>query len=242
VRAASAKFRQTQWRGPCSVDVVRLPRSNLVKSKSSHVAPTASPFDRTVAGIGAPVPVFIAPPTPAPFLPDRTVPLAFGAFAAPAAAPVSVGESTLREPLNTNLDGVEVPRGPYPSAISTHELLQRAAALGPARMTWESIVLPADPILDEKQQPHVAERRQRFTRMVKVGLGACLAVCVVALGVSALSGNASASSSSAASSEALGKTIPSKGIVPVEALDATIHAKLARRTPPTAAIVRPKRR
>jgi hypothetical protein len=224
---------------------VGLPRSNLVKSKSSPVA-----FDATMAGVGGP-PVALAPtvaPVPPPFMPDRTAPLAFGAFVAPVAM-VAVGESTLREPLAVTGETVAdvappTARDPYPSAISTNELLERAAALGPARMTWESIVLPADPILDEKRQPHVAERRERFTRMVKIGLGACLAVCVIALGVSALSSSNSSSASAAApSSEALGKTIPSKGIVPVETLGGTVHAKLVRRLPPpAAAVVRTKRR
>ena len=198
-----------------------LPRSNLVKSKLS----------------------------------PSTGPLPFEAFTAP--APVAVGESTLREPLFAGEGAGDVemapspapppPRAPYPSAISTSELLERAAALGPGRMTWESIVLPADPILDEKRQPHVAERRERFTRMVKVGLGACLAVCVVALGVSALSGEASAATPSAPAAAAalLGNTIPAQSIVPVEKLDGTRHAKATRRATPsaaTAAIVRPKRR
>ncbi|HSO33389.1 MAG TPA: hypothetical protein VLT33_12735 [Labilithrix sp.] len=176
--------------------------------------------------------------------------LPFGAFTAP--APVAIGESTLREPLfagdgAVDVDMAPVARAPYPSAISTSELLERAAALGPARTTWESIVLPADPILDEKRQPHVAERRERFTRMVKIGLGACLAVCVVALGVSALSGEASASTAGTpiAAAAVGGNTVPAQSIVPVEKLDGTRHAKAARRTTPvaaTAAVVRPKRR
>ncbi|CAN5911559.1 hypothetical protein BH11MYX4_BH11MYX4_48330 [soil metagenome] len=197
-----------------------LPRSNLVKSK-------------------------LSPATGA---------LPFGAFTAP--APVAIGESTLREPLfagegegavEVDVDMAPVARAPYPSAISTSELLERAAALGPARTTWESIVLPADPILDEKRQPHVAERRERFTRMVKIGLGACLAVCVVALGVSALSGEASASTAGTPTTAAavLANTVPAQSIVPVEKLDGTRHAKAPRRTTPiaaTAAVVRPKRR
>jgi hypothetical protein len=118
---------------------------------------------------------------------------------------------------------------------SAGELVERAAALGPVRMTWESIVLPNDPILDEKRQPHVAERRARLTRMVKVTLGACLAVCVVALGMSAVSGgstsNASASSSTA---PAVGKTAPSKGATPIETIDGSKRAKAARRVIPAA--------
>ncbi len=137
----------------------------------------------------------------------------------------------------------EPARGQYSSSPSAEELLERAAALGPARMTWESIVLPADPILHEKSTPHVAERRARLTRMVKIGLAACLGVCVLALGVSALSGDASAAP--AASADAGAKTVPSKGVIPVEPLDGTRHAKAVRRVAPavtTAAIVRNKHR
>lgn len=138
-------------------------------------------------------------------------------------------------------------RLPYPSAVSTNELLERAAAMGPARMTWESIALEADPVLSEKRQPHVAERRQRLTRVVKMTLGACVAVCALALGVSALSA-LSGNSSAAAQTEpgpAVGKTVASKGVVPVEPLDGTKHGKAVRHVAPsvtTAAFVRPKHR
>lgn len=193
------------WRGACWVQVVGLPRSNLVKS-------TASAFAPSISASGP-----------------------FGAFAAP--EPAAVGESTLREPLfaaEREVSRAPVARAPYPSAISTSELLQRAASLGPARNTWESIALPADPILDEKRQPHVAERRERFTRMVKVGLGACLAVCVVALGVSALSGDAAASTTASTPITAAAvrsNTVPAQAIVPIEKLDDTRHAKAPRRAP-----------
>jgi hypothetical protein len=137
-------------------------------------------------------------------------------------------------------------RGQYSSSPSAEELLERAAALGPARMTWESIVLPADPILQEKRSAHVTERRTRLTHMVKIGLGACLGVCVLALGVSALSGDPSTTrATGAAASESIGKTVPSKAIIPVEPFDGTRHAKAVRRVAPavtTAAIVRTKRR
>jgi hypothetical protein len=184
-----------------------------------------------------------------------------------APAPAPVAEPSVRDAFATNADSVEVSmesqrapetqrdaappftgsepvRGPYASAPSANELLERAAAMGPARMTWESIVLVADPVLSEKRQPHVAERRQRLTRIVKVTLGACVAVCALALGVSALSGDASAATSSPAAAAA-GKAVASKGIVPVEPLDGTKHGKAVRRVAPavtTAAIVRAKRR
>ena len=135
-------------------------------------------------------------------------------------------------------------RRPYPSAVSTTELLERAAAMGPARTSWESIVLEADPVLSEKRQPHVAERRQRLTRVVKITLSACVAVCVLAVGVSALSGRSSGSAQTAAG-PALGKTVASKAIVPVEPLDGAKHGKAVRHVAPsvtTAAFVRPKHR
>jgi hypothetical protein len=133
-------------------------------------------------------------------------------------------------------------RGPYASSPSANELLARAAARGPRR-TWESLVITSDPVLDEKRQPHVAERRARLTRVVKATLGACLAVCVVAIGVSALSRDANAST--AASPVSAGKAVASKAVVPIEPLDGTKHGKAVRRgatTAPTAAIVRAKRR
>lgn len=212
--------------------------------------------------MGAPNPFAAANPfdVPSPFA---------APFAAPAAEPLAAPPA--REPFPTTADSVEVeiesqsapatfrepapvsgesapaPQAPvrsqYSSSPSAGELLERASALGPARTTWESIVLPADPILHEKRTPHVAERRARLTRMVKIGLGACLGVCVLALGVSALSGDASAAP--VAASEALAKIVPSKGIIPVEPLDGTRHAKVVRRVAPavtTAAIVRNKRR
>jgi hypothetical protein len=186
----------------------------------------------------------------AAFTPYRTASLAFAPLVAPA-PPVGGGEAALREAtLLGGSHGVKVAppaaRASYPSAISRNELLERAAAFGPARTTWASIVLPADPILDQKRQPRVAERRERFTRMVKVGFGACVAVCVVALGVGAFSADLSFSSAASASSSsaALSKTVPPRGIVPVEALDRAKHAKAVRRIGPTVATaaIRVKRR
>ena len=229
--------------------VVGLPRSNLVKKPSELPRPVAPA------------------PAPAPF----AVPNPFAAD-----GPFAGADPFAREPYATKADSVEVEvqnerapktyrdatgpvdvsvsaapppmRGQYASSPSTNELLERAAALGPARMTWESIVLPDDPILHEKRTPHVAERRARLTRVVKITLAACLGVCVLALGVSALSGDSSDSrdsSATATASASVGKTVASKGIVPVEPLDGTKHGKAARRVAPavtTAAIVRSKRR
>jgi hypothetical protein len=132
---------------------------------------------------------------------------------------------------------------------SATQLVERAVSMGPPRTTWESYVLPSDPILDVKRQPHVAERRARLTRIVKVTLGACLAVCIVAIGISAVSAVSSDSSSGDKSpvsgSTASAKTVPAKAVVPVEPLTGTRHAKAVRHGAPAAtmaAIGRPKRR
>jgi hypothetical protein len=133
-------------------------------------------------------------------------------------------------------------RGPYASSPSADELLARAAVHGPRR-SWDSLAVTSDPILDEKRQPHVAERRARLTRVVKATVGACLALCVVAVGVSALSRDANASTT--ASTVSAGRTVASKGVVPIEPLDGTKHGKATRRstpTAPTAASGRAKRR
>lgn len=212
-------------------------------------------------------PLTFAPAAAVPAMPAG-VPLPPGMIAAPFApsAPVASPDDTVqtREAFRTKADSIEIEmdenakraslslraagdsresRESYPPPPSTGELLARAAALGPARMTWESIVLPADPILDEKRQPHVAERRARLTRFVKIGLGACLAMCVVAVGATAMSGDNTSEKTPA--SAAIGKNVASKGVVPVEPLEGTKHAKVVRRVAPavtTAAFVRPKRR
>ncbi len=110
------------------------------------------------------------------------------------------------------------------AAPSRQDLLQRAAALGPARMTWESIVLhPADPILGAKMLPRVAERRERFRKIVKVALGACVAFCLVATVASAVSSTSSPSTASTSSSAV--KTAPANGVVPVEKLEIVMRTK-----------------
>lgn len=197
--------------------------------------------------------------------PVQPLSLVSAAPAAPAAANPFEGPAVGRDPFRTKADSIDVEmesqrapetqrdvaapfpptepvRGPYASAPSTNELLERAAAMGPPRMTWESIVLVSDPILSEKRQPHVAERRARLTRVVKMALGGCVAVCALALGVSALSGDSVAAPVAASS---LGKTVASKGIVPVEPRDGTKRAKAVRHVAPsatTAAFVRSKHR
>lgn len=252
-----------------------LPRSSLVKSKSSEAARVAGPASPST---GAPAGVPAASPQPLPpalsALPvsvwaPATAPIA-DAFAATASFPdaftgPAIEDAPARESFRTKADSIEVQmesqrapdamnaslaarepmRAPYTSAPSSTELLERAAALGPARMTWESIVLPTDPILDEKRQPRVAERRARLTRIVKATLGACVGLCVLAVGVSAVSGDPSPTPA-ASTSSTMGKTVASKAVVPVEPLAIAKHAKAVRRTAPavtTAAIARgPKRR
>lgn len=121
------------------------------------------------------------------------------------------------------------------AAPSRQDLLQRAAELGPARMTWESIVLhPSDPILGAKMQPRVAERRARFRKLVKVALGACVAFCMVATVASAVSASTTNSTAKTSASGSV-KTAPATGIVTRETLDSTprpkASSKAARSTP-----------
>jgi negative regulator of sigma E activity len=124
-----------------------------------------------------------------------------------------------------------VMRGQYDSAPSSRELLARAALHEPARMSWESIIVAVDPVLDEKRTPHVAERRARFTHAVKIGLAACVGICVVALGVSALSGDASPSAGSATATGSFAKTSPSLAVVTVESMSGAKRGKARRHAP-----------
>ena len=121
-----------------------------------------------------------------------------------------------------------------PHAPSTSDLLERAARLGPARPTFESIVLPNDPILLEKMQPVAAQRRARFRKVVKATLGACLALCVLALGATALSpGEASASESG---SKVSARTAPARPVVSIEKLDEAKRTKAVTSHAVTAAV------
>lgn len=196
----------------------------------------------------APAPAVTAP-VANPFTVATTVP-----HMSPFELPADAAPATLREPpqgeisIDIAVDVVDVEafpaRAPYASAPSAKDLLRRAAELGPPRMTWASIVVTSDPVLDEKRQPHVAERRARFTRVVKGALGACVALCVLAVGVNAISGGSDAHAATS-SSPAVARTVPAKAVVSVEQLEGARHAKAARRAapPPTAiATVRPKRR
>jgi hypothetical protein len=123
------------------------------------------------------------------------------------------------------------------SAPSRQALLQRAAALGPSRMTWESIVLPADPILGEKMQPRVRERRARFRKLVKVGLGACVAFCLFATAATALS--SANPNESAASTASVTKTAPAIAIVPIEKLEQATRTKATSHMGVVTAAARP---
>lgn len=162
---------------------------------------------------------FLAPATPSagpavnPFEVATTVP-----HLSPFAAP-PVGEAD---------EGIDVVVELEPAAPSTQALLERAARLGPARPTLESIALP-DPILDEKRKPRVAQRRARFTRFVKATLGACLGLCVLALGASALSGEEP--TASAATPSSMGRTSPAQRVPSLEALAGASRAKATAATP-----------
>jgi negative regulator of sigma E activity len=132
---------------------------------------------------------------------------------------------------------VEHAAAPRPSIVdagpSAQALLERAAALGPMRATFQSFALPTDPVLGAKMQPHVAERRARFRHVVKATLGACVALCALSLVVSALSGGEAHASSSPTPNRATA----SKAVTSVEKLDGPTRAKAQRETS-----VRPGRR
>jgi hypothetical protein len=126
-----------------------------------------------------------------------------------------------------------------PASEQRAALLERAARLGPLRMTWESIVLPSDPILGEKMQPRVAERRARFRKVVTVALGACLALCVTAIGATGVRAIAGGSSDATGSTSAsTGRTAPATAFVPVEKIDSVkrgrAHVRAAAFIPPAA--------
>jgi hypothetical protein len=117
-------------------------------------------------------------------------------------------------------------------APSARELLERAAALGPRR-TWESLLL-GDPVLAEKQQPHVAARRAVLTRLVKAGLGACMGICLLACAVSAFA------ATEPAAPQALAHA--SHALVPVEALTSVRRAKAPHGAPNATARSQPNRK
>ena len=173
--------------------------SNLVPPKPLEFAPLK------VDGAGIPIP---------PPLPQLT-----SAFEAQPATP----SGSVDVPVDLEV------RPPHASIVdagpSAKSLLERAAAMGPVRATWESFVLPNDPILAAKFQPRVAERRARFRRVVKITLGACAALCFASLVASALGGGSEAKASSAVAIERGG---PSSAVTTVEKIDDAKRSKVAR--------------
>ena len=95
----------------------------------------------------------------------------------PPAAPSTIETIDVDDP--TGDDGA-------PSRLA---LLQRAAELGPGpRATLHSMFMaPTDPVLAEKREPRVIERRARFRRVVKVALGLCAGFCLFATAATAFS-------------------------------------------------------
>lgn len=110
------------------------------------------------------------------------------------------------------------------AAISRQELLQRAAELGPQRLTYASMLLPTDPVLSQKMQPSVAQRRARLRTVVKVALGACVAFCLFA------ATRASAMSTSTEPAP-VARLSPASAVVPVEKLEQAQITKASRGAP-----------
>jgi hypothetical protein len=111
--------------------------------------------------------------------------------------------------------------GPTPES-----LLKRAAELGPARTSYESIVLPNDPVLLAKGTVEVAERRARLRRVVKGTLGLCGGLCLVALVVSIVSGGPeSAANAATSASVSVANAVPAKVEIPVTKMDTTTRTK-----------------
>ncbi len=184
-----------------------LPRSNLVKSKPLEFAPVQ-------AAAAVPIP----PPLPqlaSAFDPEKSP----QPLVAPSGSVDVVIDAPEVRPPNASI----VDAGP-----SAKSLLERAAAMGPVRATWESFVLPNDPILAAKFQPRVAERRARLRRVVKITLGACAALCFASLVASALGGGSEAQASSPASVE---KATPATSVTTVEKMDEVKRGKAAREVP-----------
>ncbi len=194
-----------------------LPRSNLVKPQSTPVS-TPPP----ASGVRA-----LEVATTFPQLP---------AFAAPAP---SASVDVVVDPFEVTSSDAQPDHAP-----STHDLLERAARLGPARPTFESIVLPNDPVLAEKMQPHAAQRRARFRKIVKATIGGCVALCVAAIAASALSGG-DASAATATQGSAIARTAPATRVVSIEKLDEARRGRAVQQRGASTANARaktPKRR
>jgi hypothetical protein len=130
--------------------------------------------------------------------------------------------------LDMSVPPVEIPvpmatsdfTGPTPS-----DLLARAAELGPARPSMDSIVLPSDPILQAKSQPEIAARRAKLRRIVKGLVGACGVMCIAALILSIVSG--SPETANAATTDMMSANAPAQSTVPVEKMAGATRAKAA---------------
>lgn len=123
-----------------------------------------------------------------------------------------------------------------PALSSSADLALFAAA--PVRLTWESFVPHSDPVLGRKMEADVAQRRARFQRIVKVALGACVLLCVLAGIMSAVSNEGSQSAGTAGNEISAGKTFVAASIEP---LDAKPRSK-ARRFPAVASSIAGRRR
>ena len=115
---------------------------------------------------------------------------------------------------------------------TTQTLLERAAALGPVRLTFESIAVP-DPVLEAKFEPRIAQRRARLTRVVKATLGACVGVCVLAIGVSIFSGGEAQAAPRAFAT----KSMPSEVVKSATPLAGAIRGKATKTAPQVPVVV-----
>jgi len=88
-------------------------------------------------------------------------------------------------------------------------------------------VLPSDPVLTQKREPRVAERRARFRRIVTATVAACAGVCLIALVITLVSGGDGSAMSAASSAAAEGKTAPTSAEVPVDKLGGVVRRKVS---------------
>jgi hypothetical protein len=219
--------------------LVGLPRSSLVKKPFPAPAGTCAP---TVPR-PTPTPLEVAATCPAIVPPTETEAKQVVAAVAKPEPPKPVSLDDIDVMV---ADDMRIPFESIPDAAPSKEaLLERAAALGPVRMTWASILPTSDPILEAKQKPVIAERRARLTKVVKGTLGACAALCVLAVVVSIFSAGESSASAATSSAAAAFKTAPAQRVVAVEQLAGARRGKAAVPAAPrvtTAAFVRAKRR
>ncbi|MBX3231051.1 MAG: hypothetical protein KIT84_36940 [Labilithrix sp.] len=125
-------------------------------------------------------------------------------------------------------------------APSRQSLLMRAAELGPQRLTLDNIMMaPTDPILAQKIQPRVAERRARFRTVVKVALGVCAGLCLIGTAATALSSSGPAPATKSVSTHSV---VPAAAIVPKEPLELPTVTKAAKIEKPAAVAPAPRRR